>query len=79
MTRFPRDAPKRKVVRAFETLGFETIRVGNHISMIRNNPDGSKTLLTMSNHDKIKGSTLMTICRQAGISREVFFEAYQDA
>ena len=33
MTRFPRDVPKRKVIKALEALGFEIIREGNHISM----------------------------------------------
>ena len=28
MTRFPRDAPKRKVIKALEALGFEVIREG---------------------------------------------------
>jgi hypothetical protein len=51
--------------------------VGNHISMIRENPDGSKTPLTMPNHKRIKGSTLRTICRQAGIPREEFLKVYK--
>jgi len=52
------------------------VRVGNHISMVRENMDGSRTPLTMSNHDKIKGSTLRTICRQSGIPRNEFLEIY---
>ena len=58
--------------------GFEIIREGNHISMIRINPDGSKTPLTMPNHEVIKGSTLLIILRQAGISREEFIEAFNE-
>ena len=78
MTRFPRDVPKRKVIKALVALGFEIIREGNHISMNRINPDGSKTPLTMPNHEEIKGSTLLIILRQAGISREEFIEVFNE-
>ncbi|MDI6888118.1 MAG: type II toxin-antitoxin system HicA family toxin [Methanocellales archaeon] len=74
--KFPKDAPKRKVIKTFEKLGFKIVRVGNHISMVRENPDGSKTPLTMPNHERIKGSTLRTICRQSGIPREKFLKIY---
>jgi len=76
--KFPRDAPKQKVIKSLERLGFSIVRVGNHISMMRENPDGSKTSLTMPNHERIKGSTLRTICRQAGISREEFLQTYRE-
>ncbi len=79
MTKFPRDASKRKVIKTFEKLEFKIIRVGNHISMIRENPDGSKMSLTMPNHEKIKGSTLRTICRQARIPRDEFLKTYEKA
>jgi predicted RNA binding protein YcfA (HicA-like mRNA interferase family) len=75
--KFPKDAPKRKVLRAMLYLGFRIVRVGKHISMIRENPDGTKTPLTMPNHEKIKGSTLRVICRQTGIRRDDFLKAYQ--
>jgi len=61
--KFPRDAPKRKVIKALESLGFKIVRVGNHISMVRENPDGTKIPLTIPNHERIKGSTLRVICR----------------
>ena len=77
MPKFPVDAPKQKVIKALELLGFRLIREKEHISMERSNPDGTKTPLTMPNHPKIKSSTLRTICTQAGISRDDFLAAYE--
>jgi len=79
MTKFPVDAPKRKVIKALEILGFRMVREREHISMMRENVDGSKTPLTMPNHPKIKASTLRTICTQARITRDEFLEAYEKA
>lgn len=73
---FPKDVAKRKVLKIFDNLGFKIVRIGNHISMIRDNQDNSKTPLTMPNHNRIKGSTLRTICRQAGISRQEFLNIF---
>lgn len=77
MSKFPIDAPKRNVVKALEILGFHLVREREHISLERENPDGSKTPLTMPNHPKLKASTLRTICTQAGISRDDFIKAYE--
>ena len=77
MSKFPVDAPTREVVKALERLGFESVREGNHIAMVRENPDGSRTPLTMPNHRTIKRSTLRTILTQSGISREEFLQAYK--
>lgn len=77
MTKFPVDAPKRRVVKSFELLGFNIVREREYIAMVRSNPDGTKTPLTMPNHTTIKASTLRTICTQAGISRDDFLNAYE--
>ena len=53
MTKFPVDAPKRKVIKALVDLGFQLVREKDH-------------------HPKIKGSTLIKICTQAGITRGDF-------
>jgi len=45
--------------------------------MVRENPDGTKTPLTMPNHPKLKASTLRTICTQAGITRDDFLQVYE--
>jgi len=78
MPKFPADAPLRKIIRALEHLGFKMFRKGNHIAMLRENPDGTRTPLTMPNHPTIKRSTLRTILTQSGISREDFLNAFKD-
>ncbi len=78
MTKFPADAPLRKVIRALERLGFNMVRKGNHIAMLRENPDGTQTPLTMPTIRQSIRSTLRTILTQSGISREDFLKAFQD-
>lgn len=54
MAKFPVDAPKLKVIKALESLGFRIVR-----------------------EKLIKGSTLRSICTQAGISRDEFMTIYE--
>jgi predicted RNA binding protein YcfA (HicA-like mRNA interferase family) len=76
MAKFPVDAPLRRVLKAFQELGFAIVREAEHIALRRENPDGSSTPMTIPNHRTIKGSTLRRICTQAGIDRDTFLGAY---
>lgn len=79
MPKFPVDAPKRRVIKTLEKLGFNIIREKEHISMLRENSDGTKTPLTLPNHSIIKSSTLRAICTQSGISRDDFIKSYNES
>jgi predicted RNA binding protein YcfA (HicA-like mRNA interferase family) len=74
--KFPVDAPQARVIRALSNLGFRIVRQGNHVAMVRDNPDGTRTPLTMPSHARLKASTLRAICTQADIPREAFLRAY---
>jgi predicted RNA binding protein YcfA (HicA-like mRNA interferase family) len=77
--KFPTDAPIEKVVSAMENLGFQVVRRGNHIALLRESEDGTRTPMTIPNHRKIKGSTLRSILTQAGIPRDEFLTAYEES
>jgi len=65
MVKFPKDIPKRKAIKILECLGFKIVREGNHIAMIKENPDGTRI-------------PLRHICTQTGISRKEFLKIYKD-
>jgi len=76
-SRFPVDVPVDDVIRALEHLGFQVVRTGNHIALLRENEDGTRTPMTIPNHRRIKGSTLRTILTQAGIRRDAFLSTLE--
>jgi len=76
IAKFPVDAPIENILKALEHLGFQVVRRGNHIALLRESDDGTRTPMTIPNHRKIKGSTLRTILTQAGISRADFLAAH---
>jgi hypothetical protein len=78
MAKFPKDAPKRKVLKALKSFGFRIVREKEHISMVRDNDDGTQTPLTMPNHSRIKDSTLRFICTQSGIPRNDFVKVFRE-
>ncbi|MBF0205004.1 MAG: type II toxin-antitoxin system HicA family toxin [Desulfamplus sp.] len=77
ITKFPSDVPITDVLKTLNQLGFRILRIGNHISMIRENENETSTPLTIPNHKTLKGSTLRTILTQSGIKRNEFLDAYE--
>jgi predicted RNA binding protein YcfA (HicA-like mRNA interferase family) len=67
MPKFPVDAPKKRVIKTFERLGFTMAREREHIVMQRENEDGTVTPLVMPNQSEIKSGTLRAICTQVGV------------
>ena len=77
--KFPIDAPRRRVIRALELLGFVIIRDHEHTSMVRQNEDGTRTPLTLPGHSTLKSSTIRTMLHQSKLSREDFLKSYEQA
>lgn len=78
MPTFPVDVPKARAIEPLERLGFQLVREGPHLAMVRKNSDGTQTSLTMPNHSNIKGSTLRTICIQASIAQDEFLKTCEE-
>jgi predicted RNA binding protein YcfA (HicA-like mRNA interferase family) len=79
VAKFPVAAPRKRVIKAFEALGFRMVREREHIVMARENPDGTETPLVMPNQREIQSGTLRAICTQTGISREDFLRVYEQS
>ena len=77
--RSPRDAPLVRVLAALRALGFRDVRSGNHVSVRREEPDGTVPPLTLPGHRTLKASTLRAVRRQSGIDRGEFLDAYDAA
>jgi len=77
--KFPVDAPLDRVFRPMGAPGFQVIRPGNHISLLRTEADGTRTPITIPAHRNIKGSTPRTILTQSGIARDDFLRACDEA
>ena len=76
--RLPRDIPKADVLRALSKLGFEVQHEREHLSLKSEQVEGRTGRMILPNHKRIKLSTLLTACRQAGINRAEFLAALQD-
>ena len=60
----------RKVVRAFEKLGWQVVRQrGSHIVMVR---DGEIATLSIPDHKEVAKGTLRSLIRSAGITVDEF-------
>jgi hypothetical protein len=68
MAKFPRDAPRKRVVKTLERLGFRLVSEHEHVSMLRTNADDTETPLKMPNHRRIKADGPTLPARRGGLS-----------
>jgi len=76
MPKFPLDAPRKKVLLALERLGFTVVREHEHIALVRQNADGTRTTMTLPGHDYLNSGTLHRALAGCGISSRDFLKAY---
>lgn len=72
----PEVAPKERVIRTMETLGYHVVRQGAHIAMSYFTNTGVQIPLTIPDQIAYKASTLRTILSRAGITKQDFLSAY---
>jgi predicted RNA binding protein YcfA (HicA-like mRNA interferase family) len=75
--KFPREVPIRRLLKILKSLGFDVVRIGNHISLMKENEDGSRTPMTIPNHKKVDGKLVLHILAESGITREEFLKLLQ--
>ncbi len=76
MAKFPVDASLDRVLAALSALGFRVVRQGNHVALARENPDGTRSTMTLPGHRSLKSSTLRAALMQAGIPRDDFLREF---
>lgn len=61
-----------EVIKALGLLGFRILREREHIALVRDNPDGTQTPLTIPNHARLKARRYAQSARTLA-SRELLF------
>jgi predicted RNA binding protein YcfA (HicA-like mRNA interferase family) len=72
----PEVAPKERVIKALEELGYRVVRQGTHIAFSYYTPSGVQYPLTIPDQIAYNASTLRAILSRAGIAKQDFLTAY---